>query len=295
MEHQRLSPEQFKRFSDFIYTASGIRIHDNKVLLLSNRIRRRLKSCDLGSYDDYFRLLKSRAGADEVECFLDVVTTNETFFFRTERHFTWLRETFIPEWTAKQKSTVGVRPLRIWSAACSTGAEPYSIAMCLAQNRFRLKDSKISILATDISQEVLRTARDGKFKSRAVDSVTDRQKRRYFRFLPQLDLWQIRSEISDMVEFRHHNLTESPPAEKFDCIFVCNVLIYFDQQSKQRVINGLLKALNVGGYLVVGPSEGISGMLDSLRKISPLVYQKVASNPPRNPPRNPRSKRGAQP
>ncbi len=291
MEHQRLNEDQFKRFSDFIYAASGIRIHKNKVLLLSNRIRRRLKSCDLGSYDDYFRLLKSRAGAKEVEFFLDVVTTNETFFFRTEKHFTWLRENFIPEWAARQKSAAGTRPLRIWSAACSTGDEPYSIAMCLAENKFRLGDSKIRILATDISQEVLNTARDGKFKSRAMESVTDRQKRRYFRFLPQNELWQIRPEVSELVEFRQHNLVGSPPAEKFDCIFVCNVLIYFDQQSKQRVINGLLKALNVGGYLVVGPSEGISGMLDSLRKISPLVYQKVVSNPPQKLP----AERGARP
>ena len=280
MERQRLSLDQFKRFSEFIYKESGIRINDNKVLLLSNRIRRRLKSCDLATYDEYFRLLKSRAGADEVEHFLDVVTTNETFFFRTEKHFQWLRNEFIPELAAQENPLSEPRALRIWSAACSTGAEPYSIAMCLAENKFRLRDWKASILATDISQEVLKAARIGKFRARAMESVTDPQRRRFFQFLPDQDLWQIRREIHEMVQFKQHNLVDSPPVGKFDCIFICNVLIYFDRESKQRVIKNILSALDFGGYLVAGPSEGISGMLDSLQKISPLVYRKVRATSP---------------
>lgn len=291
MERQRLTEDQFKQFSDFIYTASGIRINANKVLLLSNRIRRRLKSSDLGTFDDYYRFLKSPAGADEVEYFLDVVTTNETFFFRTEKHFLWLRNEFIPRWVSNLRSDSGSRPLRIWSAACSTGAEPYSIAICLAENRYRLRDGNVSILATDISQEVLQIAREAKFKSRTMEAVTERQKRRYFHFLPEQELWQVRPDIREMIEFKQQNLVESPPAGKFDCIFICNVLIYFDQESKRRVIANVLKSLDVGGYLVVGPSEGISGMLDSLHKISPLVYQKVLPNPPRDT----RGKRGDRP
>ena len=291
MERQRLTQDQFKQFSDFIYSASGIRINANKVLLLSNRIRRRLKSCDHDTFDDYYRFLKSPAGANEVEYFLDVVTTNETFFFRTEKHFNWLRNEFIPGWISGTQSDLRSRPLRIWSAACSTGAEPYSIAICLAENRYRLRDQNVDILATDISQEVLRIAREGKFKSRIMESVTERQRRRCFQFLPEQELWQVRPEIREMVEFKQQNLVDSRPAGKFDCIFICNVLIYFDQKSKQTAIKNLLKALDHGGYLVVGPSEGISGMLDSLHKISPLVYQKSTSNPTRDT----RVKRGDRP
>jgi chemotaxis protein methyltransferase CheR len=280
MEPQRLSQRQFNRFSDFIYDKSGIRINFNKVLLLSNRIRRRLKSCERGSFDEYYRYLKSPAGVNEVEHFLDAVTTNETFFFRSEKHFHWLRNDFINGWISSHSSDRVPRPLRIWSAACSTGAEPYSIAICLAENRHRLRDFAVSILATDVSREILGIAREGKFKSRTMESVTLQQRRRYFQVLPEQDTWQIKPEIREMVEFKHHNLVKPPPALKFDCIFICNVLIYFDQDSKQRAIENLLNALNVGGYLVFGPSEGVSGMLDSLKKISPLVYQKALPNPP---------------
>lgn len=288
MERQRLTREQFENFTDYIYGHCGIRINRNKVLLLSNRIHRRLKACDLETFADYYRFLRSPAGAGEVESFLDVVTTNETFFFRTEKHFQFLHNDLIEELLSNQRA--GRRPasLRIWSAGCSTGAEAYSIAICLAENSYRLRDWQISILATDISQEVLTTARHGVFKSRTMEFVTEKQRRRFFRNQEEPDLWQVRPDARQMVEFRQHNLIQPAPGTGFDCIFLCNVLIYFDQDSKQVVIDNLVRALAVGGYLIVGPSEGISGMLDSLRKVSPLIYQKTNLNASRD-------KRGVQP
>lgn len=291
MENKRLSQVQFKRFSEFIYANSGIRINDNKVLLLSNRIRRRVQACDLGTFDDYYRFLKSSANADEIAYFLDVVTTNETFFFRTQKHFQWFRNDFINGLVSHPDAKTGPRSLRIWSSACSTGAEPYSIAICLAENRYRLKDFSVNILATDISQEMLGIASEGKFKARTMESVTAHQRRRFFQHVPDEELWQVRPEIRNMVKFKRHNLLNSPPVTKFDCIFICNVLIYFDQGSKKLAVENALKALGVGGYLVVGPSEGISDKLGSLRKISPLVYQKVRPNPGSTP----SLERGARP
>ena len=140
---------------------------------------------------------------------------------------------------------------------------------------------RCEILGTDISEEVLREAVKAIFKPRAVEAVTEKQRRRYFRHQTEDDLWQVRPEIKKLVEFKQHNLMQPLPEPAFDCIFIRNVLIYFDRDSKQVVINNLLSALAVGGYLVVGPSEGVYDMLDPLQRISPLLYQKVDDIRPR--------------
>jgi chemotaxis protein methyltransferase CheR len=281
VELERLNPQQFDQFCDFIYKKSGIRIDQKKVSLLSNRIRRRLKAGEFENFEVYYRFLTSRAGASELEAFLDAVTTNETFFFRTEKQFDWLKADLLSELVAQYRAGQRSPSLRIWSAGCASGAEPYSIAICLAENNYRLRDWSLEILGTDISEAALRTARDGVFKSRAVEAVTEKQRRRFFQHRADDDLWQVRPEIKQLVEFETHNLIQPPPGTAFDCIFIRNVLIYFDHESKQVVIKNLLNSLAVGGYLVVGPSEGIYDMLDPLEKRSPLLYQKVDEIRPR--------------
>lgn len=273
MEFEHLNPRQFDRFCDFIYKASGIRIDERKVTLLSNRIRRRLKAGNFTDFDVYYKFLTSAAGADELEGFLDAITTNETFFFRTQKHFDWLKNQFVPELLKQQRA--GNRPasLRIWSAGCASGAEAYTIAICLAEELFRLRDWSLYILGTDISEDALREARLGIYKQRSIDEVSEKQLRRYFRAIDG-DRWQVRDEVRELVEFQRHNLMMPLDQPKFDCIFIRNVLIYFDRDSKQTVIDNLLNSLVAGGYLVVGPSEGIFDMLGSLRRISPLLYQK---------------------
>ena len=154
------------------------------------------------------------------------------------------------------------------------------MAICLAENRHRLRDWSLQILGTDISEETLRAAREGVFKPRAIESVSDKLRRRYFQHHTKDDLWQVRPEIKQLVEFKRHNLIHPLPEPGFDCIFIRNVLIYFDRDSKLTVINHLLSALAVGGYLVVGPSEGIYDMLSPLQKRSPFLYQKVDDQRP---------------
>ena len=277
---ERLSPQQFERFRAFIYDKCGIRIDEKKVSLLSNRIRRRLRAGDFDNFDIYYRFLTSPAGKKELEGFLDAITTNETFFFRTGKHFDWIRTELLTEVVSQCRS--GKRPpsLRFWSAGCASGAEPYSIAICLAENKYRIRDWSLEILGTDISEEALCVAREGRYKARAVEAVTQEQRRRYFQHHVEEDLWQVRPEIKKLVEFRRHNLMHPSPESGFDCVFIRNVLIYFDRDSKQVVVNNLLNALAVGGYLLVGPSEGIYDMLKPLRRISPLLYQKVDDVPP---------------
>jgi chemotaxis protein methyltransferase CheR len=274
MELERLTQSQFARFRDFIYRQCGIRIDDKKVSLLSNRIRRRLKAGNFDNFDVYYRFLTSSAGGKELGGFLDAITTNETFFFRTAKHFEWLSSELVTEMIAEQRSGKRSKSLRFWSAGCATGAEPYTIAISLAENMYRLRDWSLTILGTDLSEEALSEARVGRFKSRSLAAVSDKQRQRYFQHLPELDVWQVRPELQKMVEFKRQNLMQPLSEPAFDCVFIRNVLIYFDNDSKRVVIENLVKALAPGGYLVVGPSEGIYDMLAPLTKISPFLYQK---------------------
>ena len=271
---ERLNQKQFDLFRAFIYAKCGIRIDEKKVSLLSNRIRRRLKAGGFKDFDSYYQYLTSSADPGELEGFLNAITTNETFFFRTQKHFDWIKEVLLPEVIGQWRSGRRSPSLRFWSAGCASGAEPYSIAICLAENRYRTRDWSFQILGTDISEEALQVARDGRFKARAVEAVTGDQRRRFFQFLAEEESWQVRPEIRKMVEFRRHNLMQPMLEPVFDCILIRNVLIYFDRESKKVVIRNLIDALAVGGYLLVGPSEGIYDLLKPLRRISPLLYQK---------------------
>ncbi len=275
MELEQLNPKQFTRFRDFIYEKSGIRINDNKLSLLSNRIRRRLRGGEFEGFDAYYRHLTSPRGLDELGPFLDEVTTNETSFFRTVAHFDWFKTDFLSQVVAAERQGKRRPALRIWSAACAGGAEPYTIAICLLENLYRLRGWSLTILGTDISEEALEAARQGIFRSRPIEAVSQRQRRRYFQALKDDDdRWQVKAQLRKMARFARHNLMTPSPQEPFDCIFIRNVLIYFDRQSKETVVDNLMKALVPGGYLVVGPSEGIYDMLDPLQRHCPFLYQK---------------------
>jgi chemotaxis protein methyltransferase CheR len=275
VELEQLNPRQFERFRALVYDASGIRINDNKLSLLSNRIRRRLKAGEFAGFDAYYSHLTSPEGAGEIEHFIDAVTTNETFFFRTPAHFDWFREEFIGGLVTAERAGGREKSVRIWSAGCATGAEPYTLAIILLENMFRLRDWSLSITASDISEAALRAARDGTFRPRAVEAVSERQRRRYFEAVPgDEERWRIRPVVGDLVEFRPHNLMNPVPWPPFDCVFIRNVLIYFDRASKTTVVENLIDALAPGGFLVVGPSEGIYDMLDPLERRTPFLYRK---------------------
>ena len=275
MDLERLNQQQFGQFCDFIYQKSGIRIDDRKIALLSNRIRRRLKARDFTDFDMYYRFLTSPGGTGELDHFLDAITTNETFFFRTQHHFDWLISDFISEVVAAHRHGEREPTLQIWSAGCATGAEPYTIAICLMENIFRLEKWSFAITGTDISEESLRDAREGIFKKRALEAVSEKQLRRFFQPVDGKDAWQVRPKIRELVEFCSHNLLKPLPHAPLDCIFIRNVLIYFDRESKQIVVDHLIRALAHNGYLVVGPTEGIYDMLEPLKKRSAFLYQKV--------------------
>ena len=274
-EPEKLSQRQFDRFRDFIYRQSGIRVDASKITLVGNRIRRRLRAGDHSDFDTYYKHLTSAKGAGELEQFLDAITTNETHFFRTASHFEWFRGEFLSEAISRWRQGGRQPRLRVWSAACSTGEEPYSLAICIAENSLRLRDWKSSIVGTDISEAALKVARQAIYRPRSLEEVSPVQLKRYFDVLDGGTSWQVRPDVHGLVEFRRHNLMRPLPLPPFDCIFIRNVLIYFDRESKRAVIANLIDSLARGGYLVVGPSEGVYDMLDPLVKASTFLYRKA--------------------
>lgn len=274
MEMSQLTPRQFELFRDFIYRHSGIRMDVSKISLATNRIRRRVKANQLAGFEEYYKFIVSSAGADELEHFLDAVTTNETHFFRTPQHFDWFKTEFVNDLLSRDRQGDRPRQIRVWSAACSTGEEAYSLAICLWENSLRLKDWKLSVVGTDISERVIKEARQAVYKQRAVEEVEPARLKRHFDHSAEAGTYTIRPHVRDLVTFARHNLMLPMRMPQFDCIFIRNVLIYFDRQSKATVIEQLVRALNRGGYLVVGPSEGVYDMLEPLTKRSTFLYQK---------------------
>jgi chemotaxis protein methyltransferase CheR len=276
MIHTELSSDEYKRFCDLIYRTAGIRIADNKRVMVGNRVRRRLRATGIQSFSSYFNFLISSDGSDEMPFFLDAITTNETYFLRDEQHFDWLSRTFLPEIAARAAQKKHRKTLRIWSAACSTGEEPYTIAIELFAKKALFAGWQTTILGTDLSGAALAAARAGSYDARAVRLIEPARRQAFFDLDKATDRWLIRPEVKSLVTWKQHNLLTSLKEEPFDCIFIKNVLIYFDADSKKVVVRNLIDSLAKGAYLVTGPTEGIFSMLDPLKKITPWLYQQPA-------------------
>lgn len=286
MEPSQLSPEEFTEFRQLIYRLSGIHVPENRITLLSNRIRRRLRALQLTGYRDYLLLLQTAAGSEEIAFFLDAVTTNETSFFRTEKQFHWLQSEFVNDITARIQRGAHPRRVRIWSAACSTGQEPLTIGICLLEQADRLRGIEIEIDATDLSEQVLAHARSAQYEQRLLTGIPTELQAKYFQSaapgpgqpaepIPAKNLVKVHPRLLKLVRYQRHNLMNKPPRTGYDCIFLRNVMIYFDNQSKHVVARHLQHALADGGYLVIGPAEGLYEQLHNLHRHSPFLYQKL--------------------
>jgi chemotaxis protein methyltransferase CheR len=269
-----LTDDEYEKFCGLIYRVSGIRIAENKRVMVSNRVRRRLRATGIGSFAEYYAYLTSAAAGGEMPLFLDAITTNETYFFRDIQHYDWLGETFLPGIAQDAAARKRSKTLRIWSAACSTGEEPYSIALKLLGKKPMFAGWRTTILGTDLSGAALADARAGRYDARAVRLVEPASRLAFFDEDPAAQRWTVRPDLKALVTWKQHNLLFPLKEDPFDCIFIKNVLIYFDKESKQIVVRNLIDVLDKGGYLVVGPTEGIYSMLDSLNKLKPWLYQK---------------------
>jgi chemotaxis protein methyltransferase CheR len=274
MNHTELTDEEYHRFCGLIYRVTGIRIAENKRIMVGNRVRRRLRATGISSFAEYYILLTSPSGGSEMPLFLDAITTNETYFFRDIQHYQWLEQTFLPEIIQQAIQHKRPKVLRIWSAACSTGEEPYSIALKLLGQRLLLSGWRTSILGTDLSGAVLTAAETGSYDGRAVHLVEPKQKQLFFTEDPNTQRWLIKPEVKALVTWKQHNLLGPLREEPFDCIFLKNVLIYFDSESKKTVVRNVIGALAKGGYLVIGATEGIHAMLDPLKKVKSWLFER---------------------
>jgi chemotaxis protein methyltransferase CheR len=274
MNHVELTDGEYQKYCELIYRVAGIRIAENKRVMVSNRVRRRLRATGIASFAEYHTFLISPAGSGEMPLFLDAITTNETYFLRDAQNYEWLGDTFLPEIIQQAIARKRPKTLRIWSAACSTGEEPYSIALQVVAKKPLLAGWRTTILGTDLSGAVLDAARAGSYDARAIRLIEPAQRKTFFDETPAAERWTVKPDVKALVSWKQHNLLFPLKEDAFDCIFLKNVLIYFDTESKQSVVKNVIDSLAKGGYLVIGPTEGIYSMLDSLTKLKPWLYQR---------------------
>lgn len=263
--NQRINPKAFEEIRRVMRQSAGIQIGAEKTNLVVSRLWRRLETLQCRNFDEYLTYLQSPAGTAEHQQLLDLLSTNETYFFREPAHFERLQHEILPQ--------LSQRPVRIWSAASSSGEEAYSIAMVLA-DRLGWQDWRIS--ATDVSNRVLETGRRGLYNLERLEQMPADYLRRFCK--RGLGEYQgkllIARELRARVTFTPHNLLHArADGGKFDVIFLRNVLIYFDQDTKQRVLDHLMGSLNPGGWLVIGHCDSIQGLDLPLQLVTPSVFR----------------------
>ncbi|GAB7080315.1 CheR family methyltransferase [Megalodesulfovibrio paquesii] len=272
-----LNDSEFTRLASFIYKEVGIKMPPGKKTMLEARLLKRLRILKMPDYKCYCDYLFSPAGmAAELHQLIDVVTTNTTDFFREPKHFELLSRELLPRLSS---GPCRGRVLRIWSAGCSIGMEPYTLAMVLAEFREREPGFRFSILATDISTQALEKARAGIYDEDRVAPVPNALKYKYL--LRSKDrsrgLVRVVPELRQMVTFQRLNFMEdfSLP-EAMDIIFCRNVIIYFDRPTQEVLFRKFCRNLRGGGFLFIGHSESITGMDLPLRQMAPTVYTRFA-------------------
>lgn len=263
-----------KRYGDFIYEVAGIRIASQKKTMLSNRLRRRLRATGIEDFDEYLNQLKRLPRShEEWDAFLQEVSTHETYLFRDAGQWEWFQSTFLANIVSDARKGLRERNIRIWSAASSTGDEAHTVAACIAAKVPNLAQWKIEILGTDIGHDAVRQATEGVFDERAMHQVPLEYTRRFFDARPDGKTWIFKSMYKDWLKFRKHNLLDPIREKPFDLVFVKNVLIYFDRESKTRVLGNILPLIKPGGYLLTAAAEGVANLVPMLTKQNAWLFR----------------------
>lgn len=270
-------PKDYQFIRDIVYKNSRINLGADKQELVSARLGKRLRATGKESISDYCDLLRSPAGADELGELIDVISTNHTYFFREEGHFTALKELILPD-LVRRRQKEAWSTLRVWSAASSSGEEVYSVAIALDEYFTAHPPAwPRQFEATDISSRILAKAKAGIYSAETVSRMPPATAKAYFQtgFGEQTGLHRVKAFIRDTVRFNQLNLLEGQPpfTEPFHIIFCRNVMIYFDRATQEELINRLKARLVPGGYLMVGHSESLTGINHGLKLIRPATYQ----------------------
>ncbi len=268
----KFTDKTFNAYKNFLYEQVGINLSAAKKMMVASRLRKRVTDCGFDDYQTYFDFITDGHGLTngEFQHCIDRLTTNETYFYREPQHYEYLQRKVFPEYANNDNV-----PFKVWSAASSTGEEPYTLAMLLENST--LIRNNWSILATDISQRVLKSACSGIYPMSRVEKLPDNLHKKYLMRgkNKQIDNVRVVPELRNKVKFNTFNLINTPlPTEKFDVIFCRNVLIYFDEKTKKNVVNRLVQCLNHNGYLFTGHSESIQILCPDLYAESTSVYRK---------------------
>jgi chemotaxis protein methyltransferase CheR len=278
MEDDRsgLSPVLFRKFQKLIYQESGIWLGEHKHALLTGRLARRLRLLGLDSMQEYLQLLSEPDQQHELAVMIDCITTNQTHFFREPRHFDYLTAHVFPEWRQAAETAGRPKCLRVWSAGCSSGEEPYSLAMLLSKHFPSDAGWDFEVLGTDICTRVLEKARTAVYSIEKAKEIPPEFLRAHMLKGKgeHKDVMKVSPELHRLVRFARVNLHADsyPIVGSFDLIFCRNVLIYFNQESKTKVISGIVQHLSPTGLLIVGHSEHLGSISPTLRTVAPTIY-----------------------
>jgi len=265
------SEEVFYLFQKLVYKKLGIHLPLKKRTMLGHRLLKRVKCLNLDGFLDYYQYIDSRLNPIELEFALELITTNETFFFREEKHFAFLEKKILPSISQNKE-------LRIWSAACSTGEEPYSIAMLLSRYRY---PAPWSLMASDVNNSVIKHAKKGIYIDERTRLLPDKYRNLYCKKgIGEFDGYlRVNSQLRNNINFFCFNLlNDMQHLGKFDVIFIRNVMIYFDDKTKQNIINKITNILTPNGYLFISHTETLHGMTHSFELIQPAIYQLKTKN-----------------
>ncbi|MCP4350502.1 MAG: protein-glutamate O-methyltransferase CheR [Desulfobacterales bacterium] len=261
-----LTEKQFKKVSQIIYRLCGICLKEGKEALVRARLMKRLRALGLENFDAYLKFIESDKGVQELSFMVDAITTNKTSFFREPAHFDFLRDQILPE--------LSNRRLRFWTAACSSGEEPYSLAILLKENITDIDTRDVKILATDISTRMLDKARNAVYDEGTLHGIPNHMMNKYFTRI-QNESYRVKENVRTIVRVARLNLMDTWPMKgPFNVIFCRNVMIYFDRPTQQKLISRFWNFLEHGGYLFVGHSEGLSAISHKFNYVRPAIYRK---------------------
>ncbi len=271
----QLTASEFQQISDLVYHHCGINLHKGKHELVQARIARQLRSKGLKTFAEYMRMIQADTTGREFSALIDVISTNLTSFFREQQHFSYLSETLLPN-LIKEKNTE--RSLRAWSAGCSSGEEPYSIAMTVADAIEGHGNWDVKILASDISRRMLATAEAGIYDISRAKAIPVHFRAKYFRPFGGTGeaAYQATAAIKSVIRYRYLNLIERWPfSGPFDFIFCRNVMIYFDKPTQEKLVRQFHDRLAPGGMLFTGHSESLSGLDHRFEYVQPTIYRRI--------------------
>ena len=265
----KLAPKQFDKVSRLVYQIAGIDLHEGKEELVKARLIKRLRHLKIPSFNLYLEFLDNDKSGEELRAMVDILTTNKTNFFREPDHLDYLRNEILPK--------LGKDSIRIWSAGCSSGEEPYSIAMTLCEAIPDIGIRDVKILATDISDRMMERARKGLYEEEHLKGMLPQMKFKYFEHAESGGhKYRVARQLQSMISFAKLNLMEEWPMRGiFDVIFCRNVMIYFDKPTQEKLVKRFWSYLREGGFLMVGHSESLTFMAHDYRYMKPAVYQKM--------------------